>query len=105
MKEKKKKNVYLGRIRKLLETMLSSKNLTKETKTRATAFAISSGRFLKLTREEFRKLSKRQKLMMHEPWHSRDDSDKLDVSRKEGGGGPTSIEDCFDASIQGLKNK
>ena len=41
---------------------------------------------------------------MHKALHPRDDIDRLFVSRKEGGRGLTSIKDCIDASIQGLKD-
>ena len=37
---------------------------------------------------------------MHKALHSRDDVDRLNVARKEGGKGLASIEDCVDASIQ-----
>ena len=35
--------------------------------------------------------------------HTRDDIDRLYVSRKEGGRGLANIEDCVDALIQGLE--
>ena len=41
---------------------------------------------------------------MHKALHSRDDVDRLYVSRKEGGRGLASIEDSVDASIQRLEN-
>ena len=50
MKEKIKKE-YLRRTRKLLETKLCSKNLTKEIDTWAVSFIRYSGPFLKWTRE------------------------------------------------------
>ena len=40
---------------------------------------------------------------MHKALYSRDDVDRLYVSRKEGGRGLTSIEDSVDASIQRLE--
>ena len=43
-------------------------------------------------------------MTMHKALHPRDDVDRLYVSRKEGGGGLTSIEDCVDASIQWLED-
>ena len=43
-------------------------------------------------------------MTMHKALLSRDDVDRLDVSRKEGGRGLDSIEDCVDASIQRLKD-
>ena len=42
-------------------------------------------------------------MMMIKALHPRDDIDKLHVWRKEGGRGLGSIENCIDASIQGLK--
>ena len=40
---------------------------------------------------------------MHEALHPRDDVDKLNVSRKDGGRGLASIEDGVDASINDSK--
>ena len=40
---------------------------------------------------------------MHKALHSRDDVERLYVSRKEGGRGLASIEDSIDASIQWLE--
>ena len=37
---------------------------------------------------------------MHKALHLRDDTERLYVSRKEGGRGFASIENCVDASIQ-----
>ena len=42
-------------------------------------------------------------MTMHKAFHSRDDVDRLYVSRKEGGRGLGSIEDSVDASIQQLE--
>ena len=41
---------------------------------------------------------------MNKASHSRDDVDKLYVSRKEGGSGLASIEDSVDVSIQRLED-
>ena len=41
--------------------------------------------------------------MMHKTLHLKDDIDRLYVSRKEGGSGLTSIEDCIDPIIQELE--
>ena len=41
---------------------------------------------------------------MHKALHPRDDVDRLYVSRKEGGRGLASIEDCVDASLQRLED-
>ena len=41
---------------------------------------------------------------MHKALHSRDNIDRLYVSRKEGGRGLASIEDSVDASIQRLED-
>ena len=40
---------------------------------------------------------------MNKALHSRDDKDKLYVSRKEGGRGLANIENCVEATIQGLE--
>ena len=41
---------------------------------------------------------------MHQALHSKDDVDRLYVSRKEGGRGLTGIEDSVNASRQGLED-
>ena len=43
-------------------------------------------------------------MTMHKALYHRDDVDTLYESRKEGERGLASIEDCFDASIQRLKD-
>ena len=45
---------------------------------------------------------KTRKLMTHKTLHTREDTDKMCVSRK-GRRGLARIEDCVDASIQGLE--
>ena len=105
MKEKIQKE-YLRRTRKLLETKLNSRNLIKGINTWAIPLVRYSGPFLKWTREELKQMDQRtRKLMtMHKAWHPRDDVDRLYVSRKEGGRGLPSIEDCVDTSIHRLEN-
>ena len=46
----------------------------------------------------------RKQMTMHKALHPRNDGDRLYVSRKEGGRGFTSIENCVDASIQRLED-
>ena len=46
----------------------------------------------------------RKLMTMHKTWHPRDDVDRQNVSRKEGGRGLASIEDSVDVSIQWLKD-
>ena len=43
-------------------------------------------------------------MTMHKALHPRDDVDRLNFSRKEGGRGLASIEDSVDASIQRLED-
>ena len=97
---------YLRRTRKLLETKISRRNLTKGINTWAVTLVRYSGPFLKWTREELKQMDQRtRKLMtMHKALHPRDDTDRLYVSRKEGGRGLASIEDTVDASIQRLED-
>ena len=61
---------------------------------------------LKRTRDELKQMDQRtRKLMtMHKTLPSRDDVDRLNVSRKEGGRGLTSTEDSDDTSIQQLED-
>ena len=97
---------YLRRTRKLLETKLSRRNLIKGINTWAMPRLRYSGPFLKLTREELKQMDQRtrKRMTMHKALHSRDDVDRLYVSRKEGGRKLTSIEDTVDASIQRLED-
>ena len=97
---------YLKRTRKLLETKLSSRNLIKGINTWAVPRVRYSGPFLKWTRDELEQIDQRtRKLMtMHKALHSRDDVDRLYVSRKEGGKGLACIEDSVDTSIQRLED-
>ena len=92
---------HLRRIRKLLETKHSSRNLIKGINIWAVAFVRYSGPFLKLTRDELKQMDqKKRKLMnMNKALHPRDDIDRLYVSRKEGGRGYASIKDNVGASI------
>ena len=103
MKEKIQKE-YLRRTRKLPETKLNSRNLIKGINNLAVPLVIYSGPFLKWTREELKQMDQRtRKLMtMHKALHSRDDVNRLYVSRKEGGRGLASIEDSVDTSIHRL---
>ena len=97
---------YLRRTRKLLETKLKSINLIKGINTWAVPLVRYSGPFLKWTRDELKQMDQRtRKLMtMHKALHPRDNVDRLDVLRKEGGRGLASIEKSVEASIQRLKD-
>ena len=105
MKEKIKKE-YLSGTRKLLETKLSCRNLINGINTWAVPLVRYSGHFLKWTKDELKQMDQRTRKLMtrHKALHSRDDVDRLYVSRKEGGRGLASIEDIVDASIQRLEN-
>ena len=105
MKDKIRKE-YLRRTRKLLETRLSSRELIKGINTWAVTLFRHSGPFLKWTRDELKQMDQRTKklMTMNKALHPRDDVDRLYVSRKEGGKGLASIEDCIDASIQRLED-
>ena len=97
---------YLRKTRKLLETKLSNRNLIKGINTWAVPLVRYSGPFLKWTRDELKQMDHRtRKLMtMHKALHPKNDVDRLYVSRKEGGGGLTGIEDTVDALIQRLED-
>ena len=105
IKEKIKKG-YLRRTKKQLETKLYSRNLIKGINTWTIHLVRYSGPFLKWIREGLKEMNQRtRKLMtMHKALHTRDDVDRLYVSRKEGGRGLTSIEDSVDAPTQRLED-
>ena len=105
MKNKIQKE-YLWRTRKLLGTKLNSRKLIKGINTWAVPLLRYFGPFLKWTTDELEQMDQRTRklLAMHKALHSRDDVDRLYVSRKEGGRGLASIEDSVDASIQRLED-
>ena len=105
MKNKIQKE-YLRRTRKLLETKLNSRNLIKGINTWDVPLVTYSGPFRKWTRDELRQMDKRTwKLMtMHKVLNLRDDVDRQNVPRKEGGRGHTNIEDSVDAFLQRLED-
>ena len=76
MKEKKKEK-YLRRTRKLLETKLCCRNLIQIINTWAVSVVRYSEPFVKWTREELKQMDQRtRKLMtMHKALHPRDDVD------------------------------
>ena len=97
---------YLRITRKLLETKFSCWNLIKGINSWAVILIRYSGHFLKWAREELKQIDQRtRKLMtMHKALHPRDNVDRLNVSRKEGGRGIASNKDSVDASIQRLED-
>ena len=105
MKNKSQKE-YLRRTRKLIETKLFRRNLTKRINTWAVLLVRYSRPFLKWTRDELKQMDQRtRKLMtMHKALLPRDDVDRLYVSRNEGGRGLASTEDNIDTSIQRLED-
>ena len=104
MKDKIKKE-YLRRIRKLLETKITCRNLIKGINTWAVPRVGYSGPFLKWSRDELKQMDQRTRKLMtkHKALHPRDDIGRLYVSRKEEGRGLAGIEDSVDASIQWSK--
>ena len=99
-KKEKIKKEYLRRIRKLLETKLYIRNLITSINTRTVSLVKYSGPYLKWTREDLKQMDQRTgKLMtMHKALHPRDDVERLYVSRKEEGRGPSSTK-YIDARI------
>ena len=105
MKNKIQKE-YLRRTRKLLETKLNCRKLSKGINTWDVSLVRYSRPFLKWTRDELRQIDQRTRelMTMHRALHPRDDVDRLYVPRKEGGRGFASKEDSVDASIQRLED-
>ena len=99
--KKKLKKEYLRRTRKVLETILCSKNLIKGINTWAVPLARYLGPFLKWTRRELIQMDQRTRKLktMHKALHLRDDIDRFSVSRKRGRK-LASIEGSIDASMQ-----
>ena len=93
----------------LLKIKLCSKNLIKGIDTWIVPLVRSSGPFLKWTREELEQIDQRTKknkklMTIHKAIYTREDIDRLYVSRKKGGRGLTSIEDSVDAPIKRLED-
>ena len=106
MKDKIRKE-YLRINTKLLETKLSSRNIIKGINTQVTPLVRYSGPFLKWTRDELKQMDQKQEnyvMTIHQALHSRDDVDRLYVSREEEGRGLASIEDSVDASKQRVED-
>ena len=85
--DERKRKEYLKRTRKLLETLLCSRNIIKGINTWEVPLVRYSRQFLKRTAEELIQMVRRtRKLMaMNKVLHPSDDIDRLDVLRKEGG--------------------
>ena len=105
MKGKIKKE-YPRRTRKLLETKQYRRNLIKGTNTWAILLVRYSGPFLKWTREELQQMDLRTRELttMRKALDSKDDVDRLYVTRKEERRGLISIWDNVDASIKRLED-
>ena len=97
---------YPRRIRKLLETKLSSRNLIKGINTWDIPLVRYPGPFLKWTRDELKEKDQRTRKLMtiHKALHPRDDIDRQYVPRKERERGLASIEDSVDVSIRRLED-
>ena len=105
IKEKIKKE-YLRGTRKLLETKLYCRNLTKGINIWAVTLVRYSEPFMKWTWEELKEINQRTRklISIHKALHPRDDVDWLYVSRKEEGRGLTSIDGTVDTPIQRLED-
>ena len=87
------------------QNKISCRNLIKGINTWVVHFVLYLGPFLKWTREVKQIDQRTRKIMtMHMALHSRDDVDRLYLSRKEGGRGLSSIKGSVDASIQRLED-
>ena len=104
MKEKISKE-YLRRVRKVLETKLSSRDLVKGINSWAVSLMRYSASFLDWTVDDLNAINARTRkfLTMHKALHPKDDIDRLYVGRKDGGRGYISIEECVENSVLGLR--
>ena len=106
MKEKIKKE-YFRRIIKPLKTELHSRNLTKGINTWAVPLIRYSSLFFQWTREEIQQMDQRTRklIIMHKALHTRNDIDRLYMSRKERGRGLASMQDSINANTRRLNKK
>ena len=105
MKDKVSKE-YLRRVRKVLESKLNSGNLIKAINTWAVSLFRYTAAIIDWRKEEIMKLDQRTRklLTMHKAHHPKDSVHRLYISRKEGGRGPISIENCVEIATVGLEN-
>ena len=105
MKDKVSKE-YLRRVRKKLESKLNSGNLIKAINTWAVSLFRYTAAIIDWRKEEIMKLDQRTRklLTMHKAHHPKDSVHRLYISRKEGGRGLISIENCVEIATVGLEN-
>ena len=97
---------YMRLVRKVLESNLNSGNLIKAINTWAVSLFRYTAATIAWRKEEIMKLDQRTRklLTMHKAHHQKDSVHRLYISRKEGGCGLMSIENCAEIVTVGLEN-
>ena len=97
---------YYRRIRNILRSKLNGGNVIKAINSRAVAIIRYGAGLIKWTKDELRTIDRKTRKLMtiHKALHPRSDVDRLYLSRKEGGRGLISVEDCVDIEVQNLSD-
>ena len=108
LEEKMKLNVskeYIRRLRKVLKSKLNGGNLVHRVNAWAVSLLRYSAAFVSWRKSELQATeSKTRKLFtIYGALYPESDVDRLHISRKEGGKGLISIEDCVELAIKGLE--
>ena len=104
MKDSVRKEYY-RRVRKVFQSNLNGENSIKSVNTWAVSLLRYSAAFIDWTRNELKEMDRQtRKIMnMNGALHPRDSVARLYISRKEGGRGLMSVEDCVDIAALGLE--
>ena len=108
LEEKMKLNVskeYIRRKRNVLKSKLNGGNLVRGVNIWAVSLLRYSAAFVSWRKSELQAMDRktRKLFIIYGALHSKSDVGRLYITRKEGGRGLTSIEDCIELAIRGLE--
>ena len=96
---------YIGRLRKVLKSKLNGGNLVRGVNTRAVSLLRYSAALVSSRKSELQAIDKKTRKLftIYGALHPKSDVDRLYITRKKGGRGLISIEDCVELAIRGLE--
>ena len=96
---------YIRRIKKVLKSKLIGGNLVCGVNTWAVSLLRYSAAFVSWRKSELQAIDKKARkwFTIYGALHPKSDADRLYISRKRGGRGFISIEDCIELAIRGLE--
>ena len=96
---------YIRRLKKVLKSKLNGGNLVHGVNTWAGSLIRYSAAFVNWRKSELQAIDRKSRKLfkMYGALYPESDVDRLYISRKEGGRGLISIEDCAELAIRGLK--